>query len=476
MLAMISCVLEAKNHALTGPRKGKDEGIYACDPATQHCPFYQRESTNYFPYHEVAESVLKPGMENERTESRKAINISQSANSSDASNGNPLTPFSAGGTPPSIFRSSRSTGDRMDSLATSISASPEQHRQTHRSSSNLASSFAASFSRPFSFSASASSSPPTTYFKKRVSPIGSYTAPTSSGVAWGIRNSFNKSLSVLEDPRSGFSLSFSDTEEDGLLSFKPTMDIKLKNQDQFHNDGYSAVPLLDPSKDWQYRAYRESYAHMLHVWNMPMTRCEILKYNYAPPSSPPSLSQSFAPSPLTIGKSAVSATPEPDVLELDLRQHCPKCSAILPPSTSRNGCGSCTTRRPPLVCLFCASVIRGLASPCLFCGHVLHAACRFAISSMFPGGVSPEEHPHCISGCGCDCTSHISVEVEFPDHRNSSGSVGTTGNTTVELVGPLDWNQADEDVWGDMAYESLARNLGKRYLTPKTSQIWRGGG
>lgn len=438
-------------------------------------------SRDYFQSEEIARSLLKPNVSDMpvRLNSRKTLSMPHSANSSvGASNSDPMTPFSTGGTPPSLFRSNRTNMERTDSQSASISTSPEQHRHAHRSNSNLASAFTASFSRPFSFTASASSSPPTTYSRKRLSPAGSYLGAAPSVLTRASTSFFGKSYTITEDPKSAYSLSASDAEDEMSGPKIPVFNIRLKNQDQFHNDGYVDVPLLDPSQEWRYQAYRESYAHMLYIWQVPLASCEILKYSSAPTKSRSSEHSQSLPL-IAIGKITAAKTfPDPEKCTLILRNHCTTCATALSLQPSNQDCPFCTSPRSPLICLFCASLIRGLSSPCLFCGHVLHFSCRSRLLALSQSPTSAPRTQLCISGCGCDCASHAVVEVDYPSRRKSSASMTVTGDSTVDEQEQAAWRDAtpeDEDAWEDVAYESLARNLRGRYLTPRPSRIWRGG-
>ncbi|KAB2575701.1 putative RWD, RING finger and WD repeat-containing protein [Lasiodiplodia theobromae] len=56
--------------------------------------------------------------------------------------------------------------------------------------------------------------------------------------------------------------------------------VTLKNQDQFDDDGYLSVPLLNQELGWMYAAYRANYANNeLAGWGLQIKRSEVLKYN-----------------------------------------------------------------------------------------------------------------------------------------------------------------------------------------------------
>lgn len=383
---------------------------------------------------------------------------------------------------PSIdFRQNRTMLERQDSQSTSLSISPEHLRHVPRSNSNLASAFAASLSRPFSFSTSTSSSPPTQP-RKRLSPAGSYLGAYPA-VSWSTASIFSKTSTIAEDPGPAHSLSVSDVEEDIRPVRAPVFKTKLKNQDQFPDEESANVPLLDPENEWRYRAYRDAYAHMLFVWGLPIAMCEVLKYNGE--TSPGARSSTEEPSELAIGKSASN----PAVTEQGLRvmETCLSCNSAIPDLvTGGQTCPTCSAPKTPLICLFCTSIIRGLASPCLSCGHVLHSSCRALLltehASCAPFSAANNNiEETCVSGCGCPCSDRAIVEISSP--QDKAYNIREDYTVTNEHADVVDWQketgargqEGQEQAWQDVVYESLARNLGTRTLTPKSSQIWRGG-
>ena len=481
MLAMLSLVLMERQSSRCkewlATSDEKNLGLEILAPQIHH-PITGRKMTgDYFQSAEVARSLLEFIKTNSHAplENGKAVGLQNSASSSvGASGSDQATPFATDGTPPSMSRPIRPQLDRNWLQSTSVSTSPEHHRHATRSSSNLASVLAASISRPFSFSASASSSPPTTYPKKRTSPAGSYLEAPVPAVTWGTTSYFGKSSTVTEDPHSSRSVVLSDAEDNVSLAQKSVFKTTRKNQNQFHNDGYAHLPLLDPDQDLLYQGYRKAYAHLLHVWDMPLARCKILKYGNIIPlrrSSP-------ASNPLDIGRTNPANSPSAlKNLELDIRNHCTTCSSVLPNHDSGH-CPFCMRPKAPLLCLLCASIIRGLSSPCMSCGHALHSTCRaFLLSTSVSDIPSIDDKMTCISGCGCSCAAHAVVQVEYPSRRKSSASSTVTGEAGTQQ-NSLTWRDAtpdEEEAWEDVAYESLARNLGAKYLTPRPSQIWRGG-
>lgn len=486
MLAMLSCVLSEPLLAkcfMTVVETDNEQLQSQIKRSSSHLVGDWNDTlVGYFPSFEVAKNLLRPATPM-LSDSHKRVSGPHSTSSSvGATISDPMTPFSTGATPPNVHRPPATSFERTDPLGSTIPISPEYHRNTYRSTSNLASTFAASFSRPFSFSASVSSSPPATYPRKRLSPAGSYIGAPPTGVTWGATSFFTKSSTTAEDPKYVYSLSVSDTEEGIAIPKVSVFTTKLKNQDQFGNEGYADRSLLDPAQSWRYHAYRELYAHMLIVWEMPLARCELLKYNDQPPSVPgypPKLVPGFSSS-IAIGSSNMESLSADE--ETGARLGFVTCHTTFASQISQHHkdqrFASCTGPESSLICLLCAEIIRGLSSPCLACGHVLHASCR---SIMLSQVTTATEDGLCISGCGCRCADHIIVEVEAPLVSQISPSPTFVGDTSIEQAQYISQGEAqiEEDTWEDIArehvaYESLAR-VRERYITPKPSQIWRGG-
>ena len=512
MLAMLSCALIEHRKPLLS-LSSDVEGL--SPTASLNSKDNRNWSTNdvfsYYPSRDVAIAQLA------RTSSNLSVqvdyqNIHDGPHSGNSSTGPPLSDLSTSGTPPTSSKPLRMRSERRESQAISLSTSPEQIRHTHRSSSNL-SALAASFKSSFPFTVSAASSPPRMYQKKRLSPVASYLGTSASSSNWNPSEIFGRHLTITEDPKSSLSLSLSDTEE-GVprAPKKPTFTTKLKNQDQFQNDGYADVPLLDPAQAGRYNAYREAYAHLLYIWDIPLTRAEILKYNN-PESAAPPLQRTTLP--LTISKDIPdTATTNPASQIISFRSHCSTCSRLLSirPRTKRRRCSTCSSQQRPLLCLLCNTYIQGLSSPCLHCGHVLHKSCR-EILFFRPLGDVPAE---CLSGCGCNCGEYSTFnDIPPPDLRPPPLIDNHDLSPTVTVVGHRNVSEQEQSSWlgrhnlalarsrtgssilnrtgerqdVNVAYESLTRNLqmrprlrgeengggsGGNFLRERSSQIWRG--
>lgn len=475
MLAMLSCAFDEHQCLTDPPIQGLQHSstlnsIESRDTGPKQWGAIQ----HYY----ASEAVAKACKNSESFNSAPRLEYNQThsgPHSVSSSTGAPLSDVSAGGTPPSSYKPLRVNFDRRESQATSISTSPEQARHIHRSNSSL-SAFGTSFSRPFSLSTSVASSPSHAFPKKRLSPSGSYLGTSNPTSNWNHSQYFGKSSTITEHPKSVLTLSISNGVKDkSKVPRKPGYKTKLKNQDQFHNDGYATVPLLDPAQEWRYRAYKEAYAHLLYIWELPITRAEVLKHNNSQTSETSSSALKPA-SLLSLGKAERSSKISNDQnSRLDFRKNCSSCAALLPPKATTSRCRNCLTAQTPQICLLCNIFINGLSSPCLNCGHVLHTACRQLLLS----DSTHEPILECISGCGCICTDHTSIEIPAPDPRpklayeDVSPALTVIGDPPANEQEQLRWYENTE--WEDMAYQSLARNLRPgRELRPKGSQIWRG--
>ena len=481
MLAVLACILD-EPRTLT-KSLGRNSLRLNSDQRFQG---HQSYGKIYYPSEEVAIHNLKillPSKSSPLVDSQKLISGLHSATSSVG----PMNSMSTSETPPSQSKPSRMIPEPKIPQSTNLSTSHEQYRHTHRSNSNL-SALAASFSRPFSFG-SAAPSPPNSYPKKRSSPVGTYLGNAAPTVTWSPSGLLGRLTTDTEDPKSS-SLSMSDAENDVVPApKKPIFKTKLKNQDQFLNDSYANVPLLDPSREWRYHAYREVYAHLLYVWDMPIARAEILNHNrpLQTDATPVTFARKATASfDALTGVNLLNSGYTTENSNPVFRDHCPYCSTLLLPSrTPSIRCQNekCTKLPPAPLCLLCNASIRGLSSPCSNCGHILHASCRQLLSQA-----SVDE---CPAACGCICADYATmplplsslVEPSDPlagvvsrhrrdwsaDVRSLAESITVIGDD--EGVDKIDDDGAHEreqqqhhhrlkeQGWEDVAYESLARNL-----------------
>ncbi|KAL8716180.1 MAG: hypothetical protein Q9220_000085 [cf. Caloplaca sp. 1 TL-2023] len=411
MLAMLSCILQtssSKLHAMSNKPMIVEHRPNVGLPPSH--PLAQAE--RYFPSMDVASSLLLPPAKSTFSlEMQKPSSDPQSASSSvGATSSDPLTPFSTGLTPPSAYRQSNAKQD-INLPQMPLSASPEQYKHAHRSSSNLASAFAASMPRSFSLNTPDTSVPLTTHPRRRLSPSTTYLGTATSQR----RHSGSTSTSIKQSPY-GSRLQMTPSEADGGES-DAVFQTRLKNQDQFHNDGYALETLLDASLDGRYLAYRAMYADMLLSWGLPVASRKILQYTK--PASP--LRPSLKEMPQRANNSPIK---------------------ILGASSERS--------------------IQDL-----LINHF-----RIDIPMPFQPDANDDE----------SATPMITAAV-------TNDLTASTSNDPDEELDWYDVNEEDaeitaaveNDTWrNNGAYDSLARNLGggggARFLTPKPSQVWRGGG
>ncbi|KAJ9603786.1 hypothetical protein H2200_011972 [Cladophialophora chaetospira] len=244
---------------------------------------------------------------------------------------------------------------------------------------------------------------------------------------------------------------------------------RLLHQDQFDLDGYPSTPLFDSALAAKCRLYRESYAHLLDVWQLPVQRAEMLKFNsVATDDSASSLQQRSSTaqqprSPLerprrkTLTSASRSNSPG-----LSIRQCCRSCGEALAP-IEKNGvpigwhCVTCSciaanSDTKAIVnkvskhsaCAICNTSIKGLAVPCLQCGHMTCYECAQGWFGAVRVGdthnpasrrssdkselspiednedephdfeFAPDEHTTCPAGCGCPCATLTKITPPYP--------------------------------------------------------------
>jgi len=235
--------------------------------------------------------------------------------------------------------------------------------------------------------------------------------------------------------------------------------IRLRNQNQFDLDGYASVPLLDPTVESRYRAYRAAYTHLLLVWNLPIAMCEVRKFDGLPsyfakePSDVNNLNgggvKGVQPghSLLSLGadrgregvlSSRTSATRLHDGLRL--QHHCPQCGGLLS-AIEKNGiaiawqCPQCSGNGKVgqrMVCVVCEALITGLYVPCLNCRHVGHFDCQREWFEEEDGKDDDGGATTCASGCDCVCSDHWSVAGPWPHETGDDVDPELDEETEVE--------------------------------------------
>ena len=481
MLALLACVFAESPDLLS---RRKDNRTLAYHDLNMHSVHYGNCSAQYYASKDVVvrlNNIIQPKL-SKHTDSQTSSRGPYSATSSkDAGVSDPANSLSRSATPP-FNRPVRNTFDEEHCHAISLSTAPEYYGQIHRTNSNL-SALAASFPQSFRFTHSVASSPPNAHFQRLPNPNGTYLGPMQSNIAWAPSGWINRGTIIAEDAKPTFSVSISDTEDDmpaitQTAAVKRTLSYTLKNQDQFHEEGYAKIPLLDPGQTMKYRAWRCAYAQYLDIWDMPIAMAEILKQNYvaSAPLDTPSLELHKS---ILVGSAANLS----EAGSLEFRDHCTACSSSLPANeeATSNKCLICRgIQRPPL-CIYCNTYILGLSSPCLGCGHIMHFSCRSEVASS---GLFDE----CIAGCGCVCSEHPTVNMPLPiqahQSRTRAMSMGGDVNPAIAAGGEspevVRVNGQEQNRREDAAFLSLKRNLkgerrdSMRSLRAMGSQIWRG--
>lgn len=213
-----------------------------------------------------------------------------------------VTPYSTGNTPPNLSRAP--TFRSVTTANTPYGTSPEQTQTVGKKISSAGFSNAlANLGKSF-----ISASPPV---KSRPDDLS--TSLPTSGVTWGTatfygsgshdrglaaprtkqgkRTSFGQAdqvnINYLSDSDSDYDTVAPDGASEHTVPIPPNANndgssrikVTLKNQDQFDDEACVSAPLLDMSKEWLYRAWREQYAEMLGCWGLISKRAEVLKFN-----------------------------------------------------------------------------------------------------------------------------------------------------------------------------------------------------
>lgn len=219
----------------------------------------------------------------------------------------PLTTYSTGSTPPRLSRSSTMRSQYPHSYSTS-----PDNTTLKRTNTNPFLSFAG---LQRSFGQTAAGSPPADNRFRQDEGDLSTSAPASA-VTWGENTFYSSSGTASASPdarRKSRQVSRATTdgmfdvfgaegseEESEYSSDDDQFDAKsymtrpqstiaagatvkvkhtLKNQNMFDDEAHASVPLLNPADASKYAAYRAVYAEQLSVWDLPIARSEVLKFN-----------------------------------------------------------------------------------------------------------------------------------------------------------------------------------------------------
>lgn len=166
----------------------------------------------------------------------------------------------------------------------------------------------------------------------------------------------------------------------------PFISIEMHNVDllDLYEDVYT-LRLLDSQDPAKLRMYREQYASMLYLWELPINRIKILKFNYADCDNSGESSEFTMHSCRIALRNRARQNPRhPFVNTISTMESCKLNSWNTNKRIAFKYCNLCQTR-----------VVKNFIV-CQTCEHILHTSC----SAEWWGDSDNEE---CPSGCGCRC-------------------------------------------------------------------------
>ncbi|KAI0172656.1 hypothetical protein GGR52DRAFT_416685 [Hypoxylon sp. FL1284] len=341
--------------------------------------------------------------------------------------------YSCGETPPTTTTPREPDGDATQSLA----ASPDNRLLT-RANTALSAGLA---SFPRAFASVASTSPPG---RKRPSPGETFLSNlASTNITWGGSTILGPTPEPAGTARNSYSDDDNLRNDDALPLVCYGISAEVEDQTIFDDDGWLGVSFLEPSRHSMYASYRHAYAEMLQMWNQPLARLEILKFNvlkedasepYAATSFASSGATSYhdsyhstdnlshgspshhgANSPIVLGKKELLQSLITSDRGIDVTGICRVHEIHLDPvrqthaSATSGGavgtCDRCKRTQTQLSCVFCKEPIDALYPPCLSCGCASHDAC---MAEWHAAG-----EIECPAGDECNCVEEASKgEVE----------------------------------------------------------------
>ncbi|CAG7927425.1 unnamed protein product [Penicillium olsonii] len=415
MVAMISCVLLAASQEGALENKAKKQSAQ---------PAFSLDFSSVAPVAQNKLPAVTPASSVPKEVQFTPTAQTSARSSSEVWRLESTPPHSTGTTPPVMSRPRGIAADRKTlSHNVSIAASPDQQSQP-RSGSGFGSVLASSLSRSFTFGPSSASPPMSRLDKKKQTP--------------------QESPSVMTGQTSQAQ---SDTESDHAPEPAPPparFKVTFKNQDAFESDGPTRYSLLDHNKELLYRSYRAAYANLLALWDLPVQQSEVLKFGAVSDRVDDMAASHYWNSshPSTTEASLKEPQPAMNIQTLDFQRHCASCGhalqrsifnkhPIAPDTPSKRNQRKAAVRRCPncrprqalptkLPCVICGEVVDGMLIPCLSCGHVSCFDCH-RLWFLRPEDTFDSDHseqtkslPACPTGCGCQCSEHIAVDVPMP--------------------------------------------------------------
>ncbi|EGX95117.1 WD repeat protein [Cordyceps militaris CM01] len=403
MLAMLACIFSeaTTNHGVAYAESNlpKQE-----TPLPLKAPSY---SLDYFPADATSWNIYSRSFTNSAITTpgtlHTPVNYARSQTSDDGAWNAETGPnsFSCGDTPPG----------KDQEAGTMLSKSPNS-RPIQRSNTGFASALAANL--PRSFTTGASSSPPS-QGKKKSSPAEmmlSSIAPRTGGSSGGGTNA------AVGSGGGRTSMSDDDGRKEDWTALVPTnVAVILEDQSIFDDDGWMSYPLLDQRLSDLHINYRYGYAELLQMWEQPLARLEVMKFNVLKEdvsldgladgqfSANGSIVLPGKSSPLAMGKQDNLQALLASGRGLDVIGLCRVHETQLEPlqytsSDPRVGgavgtCDRCQQRQDKLLCVYCTEPVDALFPTCLACGCASHEDC---LGEWHAAG-----EMYCPAGDECNC-------------------------------------------------------------------------
>lgn len=312
--------------------------------------------------------------------------------------------FSCGETPPSKNKGFLGDDDKSSAL---LSKSPNSRPIQQKGNTGFASALTANL--PRSFTGATSNSPPS-QGKKKPSPaemILSTIAPRTGSSSGG------GTAVVVGSGGGRTSMSDDEIRREDLTTLVPVnVAVILEDQSIFDDDGWMSTPLLNPKLDNLYTNYRYAYAELLQMWEQPLARLEVMKFNILKEDTAsgdtPMNGGSILPtktSPIVMGKQDNLQALLASGRGLDLIGLCRVHETQLEPqqysaSDTKVGgavgtCDRCDQKQDKLICVYCTEPVDALFPTCLACGCASHEDC---LGEWHAAG-----EMYCPAGDECNC-------------------------------------------------------------------------
>ena len=250
--------------------------------------------------------------------------------------------------------------------------------------------------------------------------------------------------------------------EDTLPLVPVGVTVTMEDQWAFDDDGWMTTPLLEGSRNSIYAGYRYAYAEMLQMWDRPLSRLEIMKFNvlkedlstssqdaFSIKQPPPPINGHRKSEPILLGRreqlqAIISSGRGLDVTGI-CRTHETQLEPLryTSPAAIHTGgavgtCDRCNTTQSQLHCVYCLEPLDALYPPCLGCGCASHDAC---LAEWHAAG-----EVLCPAGDECNCVEEAANgQVEswaamlgaMARHQNRAGGGAARGLIGAMLPGTV---------------------------------------